>query len=165
MDLGDQRDHWRKRQFLVRKSRMQRTRQLMSLFQVSTAIHAVALFFFWVLLPIFCFVCGYVIVAFLTMIALSSPARLDGNNVLRKCLLTRAIYCGTVIAINMEAVMANILNADKQTTIIGALAEGSSIRSIERQTGVHRDTIMRLGIRVGQGCASLLDSKMRDLTC
>lgn len=61
--------------------------------------------------------------------------------------------------------MANVLSANKQTAIIGALAEGSSIRSIERQTGVHRDTIMRLGVRIGQGCANLLDHKMRDLTC
>ncbi|HTU44427.1 MAG TPA: hypothetical protein VMF91_05165 [Bryobacteraceae bacterium] len=30
-------------------------------------------------------------------------------------------------------------------------------------TGVHRDTIMRLGIRAGQGCAELLDAKMHDL--
>ena len=46
--------------------------------------------------------------------------------------------------------MANILPIDKQIAAIGALAEGNSIRSIERMTGVHRDTIMRLGIRVGQ---------------
>ena len=32
-------------------------------------------------------------------------------------------------------------------------------------TGVHRDTIMRLGVRVGQGCADLLDDKMRNLAC
>src|SRR5271169_4757768 len=61
--------------------------------------------------------------------------------------------------------MANVLNADKQIAVISALAEGSSIRSIERITGVHRDTIMRLGVRVGQGCAGLLDRKMRDLPC
>jgi len=61
--------------------------------------------------------------------------------------------------------MANILSTDKQSAIIGLLAEGSSIRSIERITGVHRDTIMRLGVRVGKGCASLLDAKMRDLSC
>src|SRR5512132_2668415 len=61
--------------------------------------------------------------------------------------------------------MANILSADKQIAVIGALAEGSSIRSIERITGVHRDTIMRLGVRVGEGCAKLLDRKMRDLPC
>lgn len=61
--------------------------------------------------------------------------------------------------------MANILDTDKQITIVAALAEGSSIRSIERMTGIHRDTIMRLGVRVGNGCATVLDSKMRDLDC
>jgi hypothetical protein len=61
--------------------------------------------------------------------------------------------------------MANVLNTDKQIAVIGALAEGSSIRSIERVTGVHRDTVMRLGVRVGKGCAALMDAKMRDLSC
>jgi len=61
--------------------------------------------------------------------------------------------------------MANVLNTDKKIAIIGALTEGSSIRSIERMTGVHRDTIMRLGVKVGQGCTSLMDTKMRDLSC
>ena len=54
---------------------------------------------------------------------------------------------------------------DKQVAIISALAEGSGIRQIERITGVHRDTIMRLGVRVGKGCATLLDRKMRNLPC
>jgi IS1 family transposase len=61
--------------------------------------------------------------------------------------------------------MANVLSAEKQTAIIAALAEGSSIRSIERITGVHRDTIMRLGVKVGKGCQMLMDSKMQDLGC
>lgn len=61
--------------------------------------------------------------------------------------------------------MANILEKSKQVAIISALAEGSSIRSIERITGVHRDTIMRLGVRVGKSCAGILDSKMRNLSC
>jgi IS1 family transposase len=73
--------------------------------------------------------------------------------------LTTNYYCNTVIG------MANVLNTDKQVAIISALAEGSSIRSIERITGVHRDTIMRLGVRVGKGCEMLLDSKMQDLGC
>ena len=59
--------------------------------------------------------------------------------------------------------MANALSTDKQIAIIGSLCEGSGIRSIERITGVHRNTIMRLGVRVGQGCATLMDEKMRDL--
>ena len=61
--------------------------------------------------------------------------------------------------------MANVLNTDKQIAIIAALSEGSSIRSIERMTGVHRDTIMRLGVKVGQGCTALLDERMRNLPC
>lgn len=61
--------------------------------------------------------------------------------------------------------MANVLNIDKQVAIIGALAEGSSIRAIERLTGVHRDTIMRLGVRIGHGCARVLDEKMQNLPC
>ena len=61
--------------------------------------------------------------------------------------------------------MAPFLESTKQVAIISALAEGSSIRSIERITGVHRDTIMRLGVRIGKGCANLLDQKMRNLSC
>ncbi|HEV8427562.1 MAG TPA: hypothetical protein VGQ41_06590 [Pyrinomonadaceae bacterium] len=59
----------------------------------------------------------------------------------------------------------NHLSKDKQIAVTAALAEGNSIRSIERMTGIHRDTIMRLGVRVGQGCARLLDEKMRNLDC
>ena len=61
--------------------------------------------------------------------------------------------------------MANILKREKQIVAIGALAEGASIRSIERLTGIHRDTMMRLGVRVGEGCANVLDSVMRNLRC
>jgi IS1 family transposase len=61
--------------------------------------------------------------------------------------------------------MANVLNTDKQIAIIAALAEGSSIRSIERITGVHRDTVMRLGVRVGMGCTILMHERMRGLSC
>lgn len=60
--------------------------------------------------------------------------------------------------------MANILPIDKQIVAIHALAEGNSIRSIERMTGIHRDTIMRLGVKVGTACQALMDEKMRNLT-
>jgi len=66
--------------------------------------------------------------------------------------LTAFNSCNTVID------TANVLPIDKQIAVIGARAEGSSIRSIERLTGIHRDTIMRLGVKVGQGCEVLLDS-------
>jgi hypothetical protein len=81
------------------------------------------------------------------------------TNIVSQKHLTQNSFCNTV------SLMANVLNSDKQIAVIGALAEGSSIRSIERITGVHRDTIMRLGVKVGQGCATLLDAKMRDLPC
>jgi IS1 family transposase len=61
--------------------------------------------------------------------------------------------------------MANILPKDKQIAVVSMLAEGSSIRAIERITGTNRNTIMNLGVRIGQGCAKVLDAKMRDLTC
>lgn len=57
----------------------------------------------------------------------------------------------------------NILPRDRQVAVIAALAEGNSIRSVERLTGIHRDTIMRLGARIGNGCAALHDAMMREL--
>ncbi|HEX03673.1 MAG TPA: IS1 family transposase [Bacteroidetes bacterium] len=57
----------------------------------------------------------------------------------------------------------NILQIEKQISAIAALTEGCSIRATERLTGIHRDTIMRLGVRVGQGCAKLHNALMRDL--
>jgi IS1 family transposase len=59
----------------------------------------------------------------------------------------------------------NILRREKQEMAIAALVEGASIRSVERMTGIHRDTIMRLGYRVGQSCANLMDSYMKNLKC
>jgi IS1 family transposase len=61
--------------------------------------------------------------------------------------------------------MANVLSTEKQIAVVSALAEGSGIRQIERMTGVNRNTIMNLGVRVGKGCAALLDCKMRGLSC
>ncbi len=59
--------------------------------------------------------------------------------------------------------MSNTLSIEKKTLAISMLCEGSSIRSIERITGVHRDTIMRLGVRVGEGCKKIMDEKMRNV--
>ena len=61
--------------------------------------------------------------------------------------------------------MANVLPIEKQAIAISALCEGSSIRSVERMTGIHRDTIMRLGVRVGEACRTLMDETMRELPC
>ena len=59
----------------------------------------------------------------------------------------------------------NRLSIERQARSSSALVEGNSIRSVERMTGIHRDTIMRLTVRVGDGCDSLMDEMMRGLTC
>jgi len=59
--------------------------------------------------------------------------------------------------------MANILSTEKKIAAVGMLCEGNSIRSIERMTGIHRDTVMRLGVRMGEGCQRIMDEKMRNL--
>ncbi|MCI4680248.1 hypothetical protein K9U39_03740 [Rhodoblastus acidophilus] len=59
----------------------------------------------------------------------------------------------------------NRISLARRTQIIGALVEGNSIRSTERMTETHRDTIMRLMVEVGNGCAKLLDEEMHDLPC
>lgn len=57
----------------------------------------------------------------------------------------------------------NQLKREKQLAVIHQLVEGSSVRSTERITGVHRDTICRLLVRVGKHCQSVLDRELRDL--
>jgi IS1 family transposase len=60
--------------------------------------------------------------------------------------------------------MVNRLNLQRRTQIINCLVEGNSIRSTERMTNTHRDTVMRLAVEVGQGCERIMDEKMRGLT-
>jgi hypothetical protein len=57
------------------------------------------------------------------------------------------------------------LSLQRRTQIISCLVEGNSIRSTERMTETHRDTIMRLMVQVGTGCEKLLDEQMRNLAC
>lgn len=59
----------------------------------------------------------------------------------------------------------NRLSLARRTQIINALVEGNSIRSTERMTDTHRDTICRLLVEVGEGCAKIMNERMRDLPC
>jgi IS1 family transposase len=67
--------------------------------------------------------------------------------------------------VNIKIDMANILKIEKKVAVVSMLAEGSSMASIARITGIHPDTIMRLAVRIGQACAKIQDEKMRGLTC
>lgn len=53
----------------------------------------------------------------------------------------------------------------RRTQVVNCLVEGNSIRSTERMTDTHRDTICRLLVEVGAGCAKLMDEQMRGLSC
>jgi IS1 family transposase len=59
--------------------------------------------------------------------------------------------------------MSNNLTLEKKTLAVSMLCEGSSIRAIERVTNINRQTIMRLGVRVGQACKVIMDEKMRNI--
>ncbi len=59
----------------------------------------------------------------------------------------------------------NRLTLARRTQVISCLVEGNSIRSTERMTDTHRDTVMRLLVEVGEGCKALLDTEMRNLSC
>src|SRR4051812_40097198 len=61
--------------------------------------------------------------------------------------------------------MAYNLTNEKKTAAVSMLCEGNSIRSIERMTGIHRDTVMRLGVRMGEGCAKIMHERFRALDC
>lgn len=49
--------------------------------------------------------------------------------------------------------------------VAACLVDCVSIRATERITGAHRDTVMRFGVTLGEGCARLHDRLVRDLPC
>ena len=59
----------------------------------------------------------------------------------------------------------NQLNIEKQIMIASMLVEGNSIRSIERITNTHRDTIMRLGIKLGEQARKYSDALLTNIKC
>ena len=57
----------------------------------------------------------------------------------------------------------NVLSNEKKLLILSSLVEGNSIRSIERISGVHRDTIMRLLVSFGSKAQEIMDREMVNL--
>jgi len=55
------------------------------------------------------------------------------------------------------------LDLEKAKLVLSLLVEGSSIRSAERVTGVHRDTICRLLVVAGRKCEAVLDRLVKDV--
>jgi hypothetical protein len=55
------------------------------------------------------------------------------------------------------------LSVEKQIQALHLLVEGTSIRSVGRLTGVHRDTTIRLLLKAGRACHRMLDRRMMGL--
>ncbi len=80
-----------------------------------------------------------------------------GGNPRRKCKA-----CGATFGIIPERPLGRMrIDMDKAVLCISMLTEGSSIRSTERVSGIHRDTIMRLLRVAGRKCESLLGRHLR----
>lgn len=57
----------------------------------------------------------------------------------------------------------NVLKREKQVLAVSMLADGASVRSVERVLHVHRDTICKLLVRTGKRCQGIMDEELTDL--
>lgn len=58
----------------------------------------------------------------------------------------------------------SVLSLETRVRVASCLVDGTSIRATERITGAHRDTIMRFGLALGEGCARLHDALVRNVS-
>jgi hypothetical protein len=59
----------------------------------------------------------------------------------------------------------NKINHQKRTEVITALVEGCSINATCRMTGVSKNTVLKLLVRVGHACADFQDRVLHNLSC
>jgi IS1 family transposase len=59
--------------------------------------------------------------------------------------------------------MAYHLSREESLSSLHLLVEGNSLRSIQRLTGIHRDTVARLMVRVGARLRGVMDRRFRNL--
>lgn len=76
----------------------------------------------------------------------------------------RCVACNKTYTEPKTKTLGNMyLPEDKAITILQLLVEGMSIRSIERVTDVHRDTILRLLETVGKKCFWIQENLVKDI--
>jgi transposase-like protein/IS1 family transposase len=76
----------------------------------------------------------------------------------------RWVICNLTFTESKQKPLGNMyLNEDKAVMCLSLLVEGSSIRSIERITGVHRDTIISLLETVGEKCLWIQENLVKNL--
>jgi IS1 family transposase len=59
----------------------------------------------------------------------------------------------------------NKLSIERRATVIRALVEGGSLRSVARMTGTDKDTVMRLLVEVGEFCSTYQHHTLVNLPC
>src|SRR5437762_2231185 len=67
------------------------------------------------------------------------------------------------IVVHERAPPMSQLPLETRVRVAAALVDGVSIRATERLLGVHRDSIMKVGLTAGEACARLHDARVRDL--
>jgi IS1 family transposase/transposase-like protein len=79
----------------------------------------------------------------------------------------RCTSCSTTFSDPKPISSLGTMRISEETAVraIQCLIEGCSIRSTERMTGLHRDTIMQLLVLAGERCTKLMDERMRGLHC
>jgi IS1 family transposase/transposase-like protein len=84
---------------------------------------------------------------------------------------TRCVACGKTFIDKPAPAYGNLRITDREAaTVLGMLLEGMSIRACERLSGVCRNTIGDLILRVGQQCErflsrAIVDVKVEDIQC
>lgn len=59
----------------------------------------------------------------------------------------------------------NKLSTEERKRVVSALVEGNSLRAITRMTGVHRTTIQKLLVELGEACAKYQREALQGLKC
>jgi transposase-like protein/IS1 family transposase len=82
----------------------------------------------------------------------------------------RCCHCYKTYSDRPEKLEGTYVPPEEITQILRLLVEGMSVRSIERITGIHRDTILNVLVLVGERCERLLERMVngmpvRDVQC
>jgi transposase-like protein/IS1 family transposase len=76
----------------------------------------------------------------------------------------RCKQCGRTVTEERDKPLDEMrISIDKALLCLSLLVEGSSIRSIERITGVHRDTISSLLVLAGERCEKLMAERIKSI--
>lgn len=59
----------------------------------------------------------------------------------------------------------NKLTTEERKRVVACLVEGNSLRATVRMTGIHRTTIQKLLVELGEACAEYQDRTLRNLKC